>query len=125
MRGCALGGLIAAGLAAGSTLALSVPASANTLQRVQGGYSQTKTLAARTRPKPDPPDPPWPVSVQQEFISMLEGSGVSPAAATCMDNIMIHTYPYKYYQQHNVAQGTYWTTTYWPQMSVCIARFPA
>jgi hypothetical protein len=121
MRGGALGGLVAAGLAAGSTLALSAPAWANTLQ-VQGGYSQARTLALRTRPKPDPQ---WPKSLQQEFISMLEGSGVSPAAAACMDNIMILTYPYKYYLQHNEAQSNYWVTTYWPQMSACVARYPA
>jgi hypothetical protein len=125
MRSSALGGLIAAGLTAGSALALSAPASASTVQQVQGGYSQTKTMALRTRPKPDPPDPQWPKSVQQTFISILEGAGVSYQAALCMDNIMIHTYPYKYYQQHNVAQGTYWTTTYWPQMSACVARYPA
>jgi hypothetical protein len=125
MRGSALGGLIAAGLAAGSTLAPSALAWASTVQQVPGGYSQTKTLALGTRPKPDPPDPQWPASVQQTFISMLEAAGVSDQAALCMDNIMIHTYQYKYYQQHNVAQGNYWATTYWPQMSACIARYPS
>lgn len=122
MRGSALGGLLAAGLAAGSTLALSAPAWANTLQQMQGDRSQTKTLALRHRPKHDPH---WPASIQQEFISMLEDSGVSPAAARCMDNILIHTYSYKYYKQQNVAQGNYWVTTYWPQLNACVLRFPA
>jgi hypothetical protein len=122
MRGSAL---VAAGLVAGSTLALSTPAWANTPQQVQGGSSQTKTLAPRTRPKPDPPDPQWPVSIQQTFIGILESSGVSYQAALCMNNIMIHTYPYTYYKHHNVAQGDYWTQEYWPQMNACVLRYPS
>ena len=122
MWGGALGGLVAAGLAAGSTLALSVPAWANAVPQVQSGSSHTKPTALRTGPKPEPQ---WPKSVQQTFISILEGSGVSPAAAGCMDNIMIHTYSYKYYLQHNVAQSNYWVTTYWPQLNGCVARYPA
>jgi hypothetical protein len=125
MRGGALGGLCAAGLAASSTLSLSAPAWANTLQQVQGGYSQAKTLALGTRPKPDPPDPQWPASIQQTFIGMLEGSGVSYQAALCMNNIMIHTYQYTYYQHHNVAQGDYWVREYWPQMNACVLRYPS
>ena len=113
MRGGALGGLMAAGLAAGSTLALSVPAWANAVPQVQSGYGQTKTPALGTRPKSEPQ---WPKSVQQQFISILEGSGVSPEAAACMDNIMILTYPY---------QSNYWVTTYWPQLNGCVARYPA
>lgn len=122
MRGSALGGLIAAGLAAGSTLVLSAPAWANTLQQVQGGYSQTKTLALRMRPNSGPQ---WPVSVQGELLGMLAGAGFSPRAAHCIDNIMIHTYPYKYYLHHNEAQADKWVTTYLPQLNACVVRYPA
>ena len=122
MRGSALRGLIAAGLAAGSTLALSVPAWADTLQQVRGTYGQTKTLALRTRPKPDPQ---WPASVQGELVGVLVGAGYSPPAAQCIDNIMIDTYPYKYYLHHNEAQADKWVATYLPQLNACIVRYPA
>jgi hypothetical protein len=125
MRGSALGGLLAAGLAACSTLALSTPAWAKALQQVQGGYSQTKTLAHVTRPKPDPPDPQWPASVQGELVGILGGAGFSPEAAQCIDNIMIHTYRYQYYLQHDETQADKWVTTYLPQLNACVVRYPA